>query len=59
MTEFLRPKVIISKRLGFEACRFNGEVLRCNFVPKPEGLVNFLPVRAGLLAVEDSGTGWR
>lgn len=59
MTEFLRPKVIISKRLGFEACRFNGEVLRCKFVPKLEGLVDFLPACSGLLAVEDSGTGWR
>lgn len=44
MTEFPKPKVVISKCLGFEACRFNGEVLQDRFVSKLEDHVDFVPV---------------
>jgi hypothetical protein len=32
MTALPKPKVVISKCLGFEACRFNGEVIQDKFV---------------------------
>jgi len=44
MTEFPKPKVVISKCLGFEACRFNGEVIQDKFVSKLEDHVDFVPV---------------
>jgi uncharacterized protein YbbK (DUF523 family) len=39
-----RPKVVISKCLGFEPCRFNGEILQDRFVSNLQGHVDFLPV---------------
>ncbi len=30
----VRPKIFVSKCLGFEACRYNGQVLRDSFVEK-------------------------
>jgi uncharacterized protein YbgA (DUF1722 family)/uncharacterized protein YbbK (DUF523 family) len=44
MTPFAKPKVVISKCLGFEACRFNGEILQDKFVSKLEDHVDFVPV---------------
>jgi uncharacterized protein YbbK (DUF523 family) len=44
MTEFPKPNVVISKCLGFEACRFNGEVIRDKFVSKIEKYVDFIAV---------------
>jgi uncharacterized protein YbbK (DUF523 family)/uncharacterized protein YbgA (DUF1722 family) len=44
MTEFPKPRVVISKCLGFEACRFNGEVLQDRFVSKLEKYVDFVAV---------------
>ena len=44
MTDFVRPKVVISRCLGFEACRFNGEVLQDRFVSRLEDHVDFVPV---------------
>jgi len=44
MTEFPKPRVVISKCLGFEACRFNGEVIQDKFVSKLEKHVDFLAV---------------
>jgi uncharacterized protein YbgA (DUF1722 family)/uncharacterized protein YbbK (DUF523 family) len=44
MAEFPKPRVVISKCLGFEACRFNGEVLHDKFVSRLEDHVDFVPV---------------
>ena len=57
MTEFPKPKVTISKCLGFEACRFNGEVLQDKFVLAPKGQEDLLPVGPGLLVVA-SASPW-
>jgi len=44
MSEFPKPKIVISKCLGFEACRYNGEMIRDTFVPRLAGFVEFIPV---------------
>jgi uncharacterized protein YbgA (DUF1722 family)/uncharacterized protein YbbK (DUF523 family) len=44
MTEFPRPKVVISKCLGFDACRFNGEIFQDRFVAKLGNHVEFISV---------------
>lgn len=44
MTDFPKPKIVISKCLGFEACRFNGEIIRDTFVSRLEAYVDFHPV---------------
>ena len=44
MTEFPKPKVVISKCLGFEACRFNGEVIQDKFISRLRDHVEFVPV---------------
>ncbi len=38
----LRPVLFVSRCLGFEACRWNGEIIRDDFVGKLSGLVDFL-----------------
>lgn len=44
MTEFPRPKLVVSKCLGFEACRWNGDIIDDEFVAKLKRLADFLPV---------------
>ena len=44
MTEFPKPRVVISKCLGFEACRFNGEVIQDKFVSKLGKHADFVAV---------------
>jgi len=44
MKAFPKPNVIVSKCLGFEACRYNGQVIRDDFVRKLEKHVNYIPV---------------
>jgi uncharacterized protein YbbK (DUF523 family) len=44
MSDFPKPKIVISKCLGFDACRFNGEILQDRFVSKLESHVDFVPV---------------
>jgi uncharacterized protein YbgA (DUF1722 family)/uncharacterized protein YbbK (DUF523 family) len=44
MSEFPKPKIVISKCLGFEACRYNGEMIRDTFVPRLAEYVEFIPV---------------
>jgi len=44
MRDFLKPNVIVSKCLGFEACRYNGQVIRDDFVKSLEKHVNYVPV---------------
>lgn len=42
MEKSIRPKVVISKCLGFEACRYNGEMISDNFVKSLEPFVEFI-----------------
>ncbi|MBN2014148.1 MAG: DUF1722 domain-containing protein [Candidatus Altiarchaeota archaeon] len=40
------PNVVVSKCLGFEACRYNGQIIEDRFVKKLEEYVNYIPVCA-------------
>lgn len=40
----MKPKVSVSKCIGFEACRWNGLIIKSDFVEKLKNYVNFYPV---------------
>lgn len=44
MAEFPQPKLVVSRCLGFEACRWNGEMIRDEFTEKLGPFVEFQPV---------------
>ena len=44
MREFSRPKVVVSRCLGFDHCRYNGDMISSPVVAKLKKHVNFLPV---------------
>jgi len=44
MREFVRPKVVVSKCIEFENCRYNGLAISSDVVKKLEGHVTFHPV---------------
>lgn len=46
MREFIKPIVIVSKCLGFDHCRYNGNIINDDFVEKLKGFVEFKPVCA-------------
>ena len=44
MTAFPRPKIVISKCIGFDPCRYNGEIVQDKFVARLEPHVEFVCV---------------
>lgn len=44
MREFVRPRVVISKCLEFDHCRYNGEIIGSPIVVKLKEYVDFMPV---------------
>jgi uncharacterized protein YbgA (DUF1722 family)/uncharacterized protein YbbK (DUF523 family) len=46
MREFVRPRVVVSKCLEFDHCRYNGDMIRSPIVAKLKDYVDFLPVCA-------------
>ncbi len=44
MRKFVKPRVIVSKCIGFEACRYNGLIIKSDFVEKLKEYVDFYPV---------------
>lgn len=44
MTAFPKPRIVVSKCLGFDPCRYDGEVVENNFVAELEPHVNFVCV---------------
>lgn len=44
MTEFPRPRVVVSRCLGFAPCRYNGQTIPDEFVARLERHVTFVPV---------------
>ncbi|MFX1538230.1 MAG: DUF523 and DUF1722 domain-containing protein, partial [Promethearchaeota archaeon] len=44
MVDYPRPNVVVSKCLEFAACRYNGQLIRDDFVKKLNDYVNFIPV---------------
>ena len=46
MREFSRPKVVVSRCLEFDHCRYNGDMISSHVVAKLKKYVDFLPVCA-------------
>jgi len=44
MRDFPKPRIVISKCIGFDPCRYNGEIVRDAFVAQLEPHVEFLTV---------------
>ena len=44
MSSYARPRVVISKCLGFEACRWNGDIIHDDFVARLGRFADYLPV---------------
>lgn len=44
MTAFPKPRIVISKCIGFEPCRYNGEIVQDKFVARLEPHVDFVCV---------------
>jgi len=44
MTEFPRPRVVVSRCIGFDHCRYNGQMISSDFVNALRPFVDFLPV---------------
>ncbi len=44
MREFVRPKVVVSRCLGFDHCRYNGDMISSPIVANLREYVDFLPV---------------
>jgi len=42
--KFVKPKVIISKCLEFDACRYDGQIINNQYVKKLKKFINFQPV---------------
>lgn len=51
--DWARPRVVVSRCLGFEPCRWNGEVVNDEFVERLGGWVDYVPV----CPEKDSGLG--
>jgi len=46
MDEFEKPKIVISKCIEFDNCRFNAQIISSDFVKKLKPHVDFLPICA-------------
>jgi len=44
MTEFPKPRIVVSKCIGFASCRYNGEIVNDKFVNRLAAHVEFLSV---------------
>lgn len=44
MRNLIKPKVVISKCIEFEACRWNGSMIKSEFVKKLKNYIDFSPV---------------
>ena len=42
--KFLRPKIIISKCLEFEACRYDGQIINNQYIKQLKEFIDFEPV---------------
>lgn len=44
MNGFVKPRIVISKCIEFEFCRYNGQIIRSDIVSKMKPYVEFLPI---------------
>ena len=42
--EFLKPKIVISKCLEFDACRYDGQIINNKYIKKLKKFIDFTPV---------------
>lgn len=42
--KFIKPKVVISKCLEFDACRYDGQIINNNHIKKLKKFIDFIPV---------------
>ena len=42
--KFVKPKIIISKCLEFEACRYDGQIINNKYIDKLKKFIDFNPV---------------
>ena len=42
--KFLKPKIVVSKCLEFEACRYDGQIINNNHIKKLKKFIDFYPV---------------
>ncbi len=43
-TGWPRPRVVVSRCLGFESCRYDGSIVECALVEELKPFVDFLPI---------------
>ena len=44
MKDFLKPRIVISKCIEFDSCRYNGQMISSDFVKQLKSFVEFIPV---------------
>ncbi|NYT03112.1 MAG: DUF1722 domain-containing protein, partial [Candidatus Methanofastidiosa archaeon] len=44
MKDFLKPRIVISKCIEFDSCRYNGQMISSDFVEKLKSFVEFIPI---------------
>ncbi len=44
MKDFLKPRIVISKCIEFDTCRYNGQMISSDFVKQLKSFVEFIPV---------------
>ena len=44
LKDFLKPRILVSKCIEFDSCRYNGQVISSDFVEKLKSFVEFIPV---------------
>ncbi|QLC50431.1 DUF1722 domain-containing protein [Methanolobus zinderi] len=44
MSRFARPIVVVSKCLGFAPCRYDGQIISCDFIDRMKSFVDFIDV---------------
>lgn len=44
MKDFLKPKIVVSKCIEFDSCRYNGQMISSDFVKQLKSFVEFIPV---------------
>lgn len=44
MSRFARPIVVVSKCLGFAPCRYDGQIISCDFIDRMKSSVDFIDV---------------
>ncbi len=44
MTNLVKPKIVVSKCIEFDYCRYNGQIIRSEFVAELKPFVDFIPI---------------